>query len=129
MLQRNYRSHALLLQVPNTSFYDGALQACGDREITDCRLQWHGLPTRGVPIYWHGVEGKEDREGNSPSWFNGNEAVCVLQHLQSLMQMQPDCKPEHIGIIAAYNKQVHKIMRLLKMHDLGGIKVGSTKER
>ena len=28
MLIRNYRSHELLLQVPNALFYDGALQAC-----------------------------------------------------------------------------------------------------
>ena len=125
MLEQNYRSHALLLQVPNTLFYDGALQACGDAMITDCRLQWEGLPRRGVPLSWHGVEGKEDREGKSPSWFNADEAVCVLKHVTSLMRMRPDCKQENIGIITAYNKQVHKITRLLEMHDLGAIKVGS----
>lgn len=126
MLKRNYRSHALLLEVPNALFYDGALEACADPMITDCRLHWDGLPTQGVPICWHGVEGKEDREAGSPSWFNSDEAVIVLKRVTSLMRMRPDCKQENIGIITAYNKQVHKIMRLLKMHDLGDIKVGST---
>jgi len=34
MLKRNYRSHALLLEVPNALFYDGALEACADPMIT-----------------------------------------------------------------------------------------------
>ena len=42
------------------------------------------------------------------------------------MRMRPACKQKDIGIIAPYNKQAHKITRLLKGNDLGDIKVGST---
>ena len=125
-LVRNYRSHPLLLQLPNTLFYDGALQSHADPMISECRLQWEGLPRPGVPLFWDGVEGKEEREANSPSWFNRDEAVRVLKHVQSLRRMRPDCRPEHIGIITGYNKQVHKIKRLLNSDGLGDIKVGST---
>ena len=54
--------------------------------VTECCLKWEGLPKQGVPLFWHGIEGKEDREGNSPSWFNGDEAVCVLKHVTSLVR-------------------------------------------
>ena len=126
MLVCNYRSHALLLKEPNDLFYDGSLECCANPMITDCRLQWEGLPKEGVPLLWHGIQGKEEREANSPSWFNRDEAVCVLQHVRSLMRMRPDCKQENIGIITPYNKQAHKIKRLLIGEDLKDIKVGST---
>ena len=42
------------------------------------------------------------------------------------MRMRPDCKQKDIGIITPYNKQAHKITRLLKGNDMGDIKVGST---
>jgi helicase MOV-10 len=126
MLVRNYRSHALLLQVPNMLFYDGVLEAWADCMITDCRLHWEGLPASGVPLLWHGVEGKEEREADSPSWFNRDEAVSVLKHVSSLMRMRPCCRQENIGVITPYNKQAQKIRRLLKMNDMGDIKVGST---
>ena len=38
---------------------------------------WEGLPTRGVPMLFHGMVGKDEREGNSPSWFNADEAMQV----------------------------------------------------
>ena len=85
MLVRNYRSHKLLLQVPNALFYDDSLESCANPMVTECRLHWEGLPTKGVPLFWHGIEGKEDREANSPSWFNGDEAVCVWRHVASLV--------------------------------------------
>jgi len=30
------------------------------------------------PVVWHGVEGRDEREGNSPSWFNQAEIRCGL---------------------------------------------------
>jgi len=38
-----------------------------------------------VPLLWDGIEGKEEREANSPSWFNADEAVRVLKHVKSLL--------------------------------------------
>jgi superfamily I DNA and/or RNA helicase len=125
MLVRNYRSHSLLLQIPNNLFYNGALKARADPAIVNARLHWDGLPTKGVPLFWHGVVGKEEREASSPSWFNGDEAVCILKHVMSLLRMRPDCKQHDIGIITPYNKQVHKITRLLRANDMRDIKVGS----
>jgi len=126
-LVQNFRSHDTLLELPNRLFYDGELVPCADRLLCDCCLQWEELPARGVPLLFHGIEGKDDREGNSPSWFNADEAVVILRYVESLLRMRQNrLQQEHIGVITPYNKQMQKISRLLKGADLGGVKVGST---
>jgi helicase MOV-10 len=127
----NYRSHPTLLEVPNKLFYDNELTVPfrpADCMANSC-LQWELLPTKGVPLIFHGVNGKDMREANSPSWFNPDEATVVLMYVRELLgsRHQP-VRQEDIGIITPYNKQVIKIKRALQS-DLGPnhqIKVGST---
>jgi helicase MOV-10 len=57
-------------------FYDGELVACAD-EYRESLCEWDELPTKGFPLIFHGVEGRDEREGNSPSWFNAVEASQV----------------------------------------------------
>jgi superfamily I DNA and/or RNA helicase len=127
----NYRSHPTLLEVPNALFYDGELTV-GHRPA-DCTanscLEWELLPTKGVPLIFHGVNGKDMREANSPSWFNPDEASVVLTYVKELLgtRRQP-VKQDEIGIITPYNKQAIKIKRALQS-ELGPnhlIKVGTT---
>ena len=126
-LVRNFRSHEELLHLPNELFYEGELEAYADPILRNCCLQWDGLPNPRVPMLFHGIEGKDEREGNSPSWFNADEAVQVLRFVESLLRMrQTPLQQEHIGVITPYNKQMQKISKLLKGQDLGGVKVGST---
>jgi hypothetical protein len=126
-LVRNFRSHEELLHLPNELFYEGELEAYADPTLRNCCLQWDGLPNPRVPMLFHGIEGKDDREGNSPSWFNADEAIQVLRYVESLLRMrQNPLQQEHIGVITPYNKQMQKISKLLKGQDLGGVKVGST---
>ena len=75
MLTHNYRSHPALLVVPNARFYDNALVPAAPRASVSMLTDWVGLTPAaravpgGFPLLFHGVQGSDLREGNSPSWF------------------------------------------------------------
>eukprot|EP00966_Prymnesium_polylepis_P336543 7391625-Prymnesium_polylepis.2 len=134
-LVQNFRSHELLLQLPNQLFYDNDLQPCASRELRYycCGTEYADEPlqTRRQPLVFHGVAGKDEREGNSPSWFNRHECNVVLDYTKALLRVRgKPISPKDIGIITPYNKQAQKLTRLLKASDVpcgaGGVKVGST---
>ena len=80
-LLRNFRSHAELLRLPNQLFYDNELLPCADPMLANSCLDWESLPNPRVPMIFHGIEGKDERENNSPSWFNADEALLVLDYV------------------------------------------------
>ena len=129
-LVRNYRSHKRVLDIPNNKFYDGDLIAAADITISHRFVDWEHLPNRGFPIIFHGVEGEDMREANSPSWFNPDEAQYVKMYVELLVKetKKNRCKPEDIGIITPYHRQVQKIRKILDAHGYGGCKVGSVEE-
>ncbi|TFK04256.1 putative helicase MOV-10 [Platysternon megacephalum] len=140
-LLRNYRSHAALLEIPNQQFYDGELQECADRLISYSYCTWEELPTQGFPIIFHGVSGEDQREGNSPSFFNTLEVEALVTYLKKLLQSQGKqgrsrISPKEIGIISPYRKQVEKIRLaitkkdrdLMNLPDIKELKVGSVEE-
>lgn len=65
-LVRNYRSHPTILDVCNRAFYDGDLIAEADITRTHRFVDWEHLPKKKFPIIFHGVEGEDTREANSP---------------------------------------------------------------
>ena len=56
---------------------DGDLVAAADSIRSRILEQWEHLKQKGFPIIFHGVEGEDMREGNSPSWFNLDEVQIV----------------------------------------------------
>lgn len=136
----NYRSHPSILEVPNKLFYDGELKACADEISSNQYCMWEHLPTKGFPVIFHGVPGKDERESNSPSFFNIFEINILIDYLKKLLLTQPKkgisrIFPKDIGIIAPYRKQVEKIRRAVDtdkdFKDYMGIdnlKVGSVEE-
>uniref|UniRef100_A0A8C0H7L7 RNA helicase n=1 Tax=Chelonoidis abingdonii TaxID=106734 RepID=A0A8C0H7L7_CHEAB len=140
-LLRNYRSHAAFLEIPNQQFYDGELQECADHLISYSYCTWEELPTQGFPIIFHGVSGEDQREGNSPSFFNTLEIEVLVTYLKKLLQSQGKrgrsrISPKEIGIISPYRKQVEKIRQaitkmdrdLMNLPDIKELKVGSVEE-
>jgi helicase MOV-10 len=137
-LINNYRAHEKLLALPNRLFYDGELQPRGNPVRTRSLIDWEHLPRLGVPLIFHGVEGKDEREANSPSWFNVSEIEQVMQYVEWLLS--PDERytnqvaAKDIGIITPYAKQKQKLRTALGAGADGhrsryqGIKVGSTEE-
>ena len=135
LLTHNYRSHPALLHVPNTCFYGGALVARADAVRANAMCTWSGLTDAaravpgGFPLLFHGVEGEDMREGNSPSWFNPQEAGEVLQHVRSVLDAAGSgVKAADIGVITPYHKQKLKIAQLLRKHGLEAVRVGSVEE-
>ncbi len=52
---------------------------CGVARRSEHALAWLVALVRSVPIIFHGVVGKDEREGQSPSWFNAMEAKLVVE--------------------------------------------------
>uniref|UniRef100_A0A8C2FL44 RNA helicase n=1 Tax=Cyprinus carpio TaxID=7962 RepID=A0A8C2FL44_CYPCA len=107
----NYRSHPSILKVPNELFYDGELVACANEISSNQYCTWEHLPKRGFPVIFHGVPGKDERESNSPSFFNIYEIEIIIGYLKKLLLTQAKkgisrISPRDIGIIAPYRKQV-----------------------
>jgi len=135
-LLRNYRSHPDILSLPNKLFYEGELVPVGDKALTHSFSDWEHLPQADFPILFHGVEGKDEREGNSPSWFNIHEIARVMEYVKLLLNTtkNPIRSMDEIGIIAPYRKQVQKIkiglklMDSIKNKDPRNIMVGSTEQ-
>uniref|UniRef100_A0A8C4I789 RNA helicase n=1 Tax=Dicentrarchus labrax TaxID=13489 RepID=A0A8C4I789_DICLA len=139
-LLRNYRSHAAILKIPNELFYENELQVFADQWDREAYCNWEYLPKKGFPLIFHGVLGKDEREANSPSFFNVSEIEVLVDYLTKLMETQgkkglPKLSAKDIGIIAPYRKQVEKIQKALKSvfarnrwSDLTELKVGSVEE-
>ncbi|KAM9409052.1 putative helicase mov-10-B.1 [Pholidichthys leucotaenia] len=139
-LLRNYRSHESILKIPNEMFYKNELQVFADQWEREAYCKWKHLPKKGFPVIFHGVLGKDQRESNSPSFFNVSEIEIVVDYLTKLMETQgkkglPKLSAKDVGIIAPYRKQVEKIQKALRSvpalkqwRDLKELKVGSVEE-
>uniref|UniRef100_A0A383WFR0 RNA helicase n=1 Tax=Tetradesmus obliquus TaxID=3088 RepID=A0A383WFR0_TETOB len=128
-LVRNYRSHPELLEVPSRLFYSGQLAACASHEITHTLLYWERLGGRPMPLLFHSIVGKDEREGNSPSWFNTQECKQVLQYVQELRALRRNpVAASQIAVITPYRKQVQKIRTYLEAKGHGSVLVGSVQQ-
>ncbi|XP_042614786.1 putative helicase mov-10-B.1 [Cyprinus carpio] len=136
-LLRNYRSHPAILKIPNELFYENELQVFANQMEREAFCCWEHLPKKGFPVMFHGVMGKDDREANSPSFFNVTEIEVIVSYLNKLMQTQgkkglPKLSANDIGIITPYRKQVEKIRKALntvaELNKWKEIKVGSVEE-
>jgi len=132
LLTQNYRSHPQLLTAPNALFYGGALRAAADPVSSNAFLRWEGLTDAaravpgGFPLLWHGVEGRDAREADSPSWFNAQEASAVYEHVRSILDHRGGgVTPADVGVITPYHKQAVKIRSLLGNRGLKAVEVGS----
>ncbi|XP_062514184.1 putative helicase mov-10-B.1 isoform X2 [Corticium candelabrum] len=128
-LIENYRSHPLILELPNEEFYDRELVAKADELLREELCQWQDLPRKGFPLVFHGIEGKDERESDSPSFFNVEEIVTVWTYIDKLLKSRGvRVEAKEIGVISPYRKQVEKIRTFLKKKNCEGIKVGSVEE-
>lgn len=87
-LLKNWRSHESILKFPNEAFYQGELEVHADPVITHSLLRFESLPNKQFPIIFHGIAGQDEREGESPSFFNRDEASLVKKYVAELLQDQ-----------------------------------------
>ena len=106
-LVENYRSHPDILKLPNREFYDDELKAKADEMVRTSLCRWQHLPKEGFPIIFHGIEGKDEREADSPSFFNKEEVVTVYHYVKQLLESRDvRVAAKEIGVISPYRKQV-----------------------
>jgi helicase MOV-10 len=129
-LIRNYRSHPDILKLPNEMFYDNDLQAMADEMMRSSLCQWEHLPTKGFPIIFEGIVGEDQREEDSPSFFNPQEAIMVNRYIEKLISTRGMIRinAKEIGVISPYKKQVEKIKTMLRAKGFETVKVGSVEE-
>ncbi|XP_078437162.1 P-loop containing nucleoside triphosphate hydrolases superfamily protein [Wolffia australiana] len=128
-LVRNYRSHPAILDLPSNLFYKGELIPCKDKsELDELMLQETtlGLPNKEFPVLFVGIQGCDEREGSSPSWFNRTEISKVVEIIQKLRSNADLARlSDDIGIITPYLQQVLKLKKALLTLDMEEVKVGS----
>ena len=82
-LVKNFRSHASILQYPNDCFYNNDLEACGNQDV-DAFIGSTLLPNPNYSIIFHAISGLDQREANSPSFFNVDEVLQVKAYMEEL---------------------------------------------
>eukprot|EP00090_Calanus_glacialis_P008453 TRINITY_DN16803_c0_g1_i1.p1 TRINITY_DN16803_c0_g1~~TRINITY_DN16803_c0_g1_i1.p1 ORF type:complete len:987 (-),score=378.79 TRINITY_DN16803_c0_g1_i1:278-3136(-) len=132
-LVKNFRSHKELLTIPKALYYDNELDACADERMAESCLQFPGLTEdarkKKVPLVFHGVIGQDLKEETSPSFFNIEEIVIVLDYIRQILEMRENkVLPKEIGVITPYRRQVQKIRNKLKKEGYQDVMVGSTEE-
>lgn len=131
-LRRNYRAHPVLLTVPNTLFYEGSLLSCASAATCRAFENWEMLSTQGVPLLFHGVQGHDCQDPDSPSWFNPQEIALVHAYVDMLLTngagVARRVQPSDIGIITPYAKQRKKIHEVLQASGIQGVRVGSVEQ-
>jgi len=90
-------------------------------------LSFADLPKKKFPMIFHGIIGKDDREANSPSWFNIDEISEVVDYVKALLSNRAlSVTPREIGIISPYRKQVQRLrkaLQSLKIRDIQDLMV------
>ncbi|KAG9002612.1 hypothetical protein FRB94_003760 [Tulasnella sp. JGI-2019a] len=127
-LTKNFRSHQTILDFSNRQFYRNELQVFGNPQSIDRFLGCPLLPNPRFPFIFHGVSGYDDREADSPSYFNIAEISIVADYIYRLVgDAARPLTPSNIGVIAPYRAQSAKLYR-----QFGGrypnLKVGSVEE-
>ncbi|XP_012278461.1 RNA helicase Mov10l1-like [Orussus abietinus] len=129
----NYRSLPEILQIPNSLFYDSELRSQVSPEKSNeaevLRLLSSEIPQRlDTPpaVVFHGVDGENHQDIDTPSWYNPEEASQVYLYLLKFYNCGIEAKD--IGIITSYRKQVRHIRDLLLELDIEAPKVGSVEE-
>lgn len=65
-------------------------------------------------VVFHGVNGENHRDTDSPSWYNLEEATQVYLYLLKLYKY--GLEPDDIGIITPYQKQVNRYFKTILYH-------------
>ncbi|CAK9800689.1 RNA helicase Mov10l1 [Anthophora plagiata] len=129
-LVMNYRSLPEILELASSLFYDSELVAqVSCKKSKEARLLQTlaaELPERKnspPAIVFHGVNGENCKDNDSPSWYNLEEATQVYLYLLKLYKC--GLSPDDIGIITPYQKQVIQIRELLMELDVELPKISS----
>ncbi|KAL9920008.1 putative RNA helicase armi isoform 1-T11 [Glossina fuscipes fuscipes] len=77
-------------------------------------------------IFFHEIRSKDMQENDSPSWYNPYEPKMVF--LMTVKLYRKNIKPESIGIITPYEKQVKRLRKLFDDADVAAPKIGTVED-
>uniref|UniRef100_A0A1A9WNA2 RNA helicase n=1 Tax=Glossina brevipalpis TaxID=37001 RepID=A0A1A9WNA2_9MUSC len=131
----NYRALPSILNVYNELFYNAKLISMireeNSREAKMLEQIDHTLPqsskrpkTHGM--FFCGICSEDMQESDSPPWYNPREAKNVF--LTTIKLYRNNIKPESIGIITPYMKQVKHFRNLFIDAEVAMPKIGSVEE-
>ncbi|XP_076260441.1 putative helicase mov-10-B.1 isoform X1 [Rhynchophorus ferrugineus] len=142
MLKLNFRSNKDVIDIPNKLFYNNQLRPVSKDAATDpiCGVFVYRLIVNDnvgakhrSPIEFCSVIAKEQRQGRSPSYYNNREILMVSKYVEKLTSFKFDnpifnVKPQEIGVVTPYIRQVYKIRENLKnlKKEWNDIDVGTT---
>lgn len=115
-LLNNYRSHPAIIALSNEEFYENELISQGN-EFSNLALGHDVLPNKKFPLIFHSVLGTDQRESNSPSFYNIQEIITVFNYLDQLVGTRMSgtvVEASDIAVITPYRKQVQKIRQMCK---------------
>lgn len=116
-----YRSDPRVMMINKALFYHNELE-CKNKTPK----LYMDLLKISHPLVFHGVKGKDRREYLNPSWFNPNEAVTCLSYANRLYSA--GLKPDQLGIITPYRRQIEKINLLFESCSLKKCKIATMEE-
>lgn len=94
--------------------------------------QWSKRATKkDFPFLFYALDNsKEDREADSPGYFNIDEAIAITSLVINLMnemrKLGRNLYQQDICVLSASRKQSQKIRMVLRKHKLGAVEVGTT---
>ncbi|KAG5887039.1 hypothetical protein JTB14_029998 [Gonioctena quinquepunctata] len=130
----NYRSLPAILNLYNLLFYNNELiPTIDDEDSKEAKLVdglGDVLPQRSdgtIPrVIFHGVDGENYQNTDSPSWYNPHEAAQVFYYVNEFYRL--GLGSANIGIIAPYIKQVKEIRSMLIEAEFDVPKIGTVEE-
>lgn len=129
MLCQNYRSSNDLLFLPSKLFYSSTLYYAGDaNSVLPPSHKWDFQnDEQALPCVFYGVNGQQEREGESSSFMNKIEALAVVDLVTKLLG-NSSISEDDIGVLAMYRKQVYLIRNLFREEGLRNIRVGTIED-
>ncbi|KAM8719655.1 hypothetical protein ACLKA7_005822 [Drosophila subpalustris] len=136
-LLHNYRALPSIMGVYSKLFYDDELvpMVCprDSREallLADLQAIFGADPVVTVPrthgTFFHGIMGDNLQEPDSPSWYNPIEARQVF--LTAIHLYRRNVRPDQVGILTPYAKQVKTLRSLFTAVDVATPKIGTVEE-
>eukprot|EP00756_Hemistasia_phaeocysticola_P041895 Hpha_TRINITY_DN16940_c4_g6::TRINITY_DN16940_c4_g6_i1::g.56511::m.56511/K18422/MOV10; helicase MOV-10 len=117
MLTESYRANANICSLYSNAFYGGMLVPRTPAPVGNRYVGWNRLPNPQVPILFRHVQGVENRESDSPSWFNSAEINDVVSVLYRLLK-NTNTSTSDISVITPYRKQRSKLMETLRQDEV-----------
>jgi len=110
---------------PSAIFYNDTLQPYA----ANGKICWKRLSNLNFPLKFIGTDSAEKSTDERASWFNMGQISIVVDTIKSLLDdpraSDPPLRPEQIGIMAPWRKQVWTLRKRLRNEGLSAVDVGT----